>query len=132
MRIEPNQRCRLATSSAQTCEGPHCDRVIAAENQRERFLADRGLDLRREHVTYATDDRKIARVSVFKSFESAIRYREIASIDDLSHAVSLQLFSQSRVTHRRRTHVYAAAIGAQVHRNADYIDAPNGVFSGAQ
>src|SRR5947209_6236488 len=122
VRVDPDHPGRLAARPPDAGDRAHRDRVVAAEHQRKRALRDDVVDDSGQLVADRLDDREVLRVLLGNARRLGDRDAQVAVVGHRD-AELLQRLLQPRVADRRGTHVDAAAVGAQVHRHADDVDA---------
>ncbi len=96
--------------------------MIAAEHERKAALRDDVLHDVRKLVADRFYDREVLRVLLRDGRRLGHRHAQVAVIGH-GDAQALERLFQARVADRGRAHVDAAAVGAQIHRDAHDVDA---------
>ena len=123
VRVDPDEAERLALAPHEVGRRRHRtgrEAVVAAEHEREAVLLEHA---ERRLVEPLADARDLADVFLFRIAERldfGNRRHEIAFVDD-RHAERRQPLGEAGDAKRRRSHVDAAAIAAEIERDPDEV-----------
>ena len=105
------------------------DRVVAAEDERQRPAAGRIRDELGQPVAEVEDLREVTRVLVTHVRRLHDRRDDVARVVDLDAEFLRELLVEARVADRGRPHVDAAPARAEIERSADHVDLADGVLN---
>ena len=128
MRVDPDDAPRLPRGRGEPAQRAHRDRVVAAEDERPGALPHRSFDDRGQLRARGEDLGHEAGPLVGEGETLRLRRHHVAAVGDVEPDAGEPLF-EPRVADRRRAHVDAAALLAEVERGADDR---NGTVHGAE
>ena len=131
VRIDPDQAQRLAALAQVRRRGRHrsgAEAVIAAERDRHRAFGERRERGLEQPLADARDVLHVTLVRIARALRLGNRRRHVALVDD-AQAERGELLAEAGDAKRRRPHVGAAPVAAEIERHADDVDGSHAVVS---
>jgi len=129
VRVDPDDTARAA-DLGHPDEGAQRDRVVAAEDERQRSPFRRLHHQRRQAVAEVEDLCEIARVRVSHRGRLDDRRDDVARVGDPDVQLLRESLVEARIADRGRAHVHAAPPRAEVERSPDHSNLARGLVDG--